>query len=179
MKKIKWIILIVLAVSLLVPPCVNAEYLADEKETLRGIKCVWVGIEPLPANIKELGLTEDIFQTDIELKLRLAGIKILSREERLKTLGMPHLYLNINTANTPPDVIFAWNVSLNLMQEVYLCTKINTSAHATTWTKFYTGYAGKDILEEQLRKKTKDLVDIFLNDYLAVNPKQVDKPKKK
>jgi hypothetical protein len=38
MKNIKWTILIVVAVSLLISPFVNAEYLAEQKETLRGIK---------------------------------------------------------------------------------------------------------------------------------------------
>ena len=72
---------------------------------------------------KVKGLTEDILRTDVELKLRLAGIKILSIEEQLKTLGMPWLYLNINTLTLPSGVLFSWTVFLHLRQEVDLRTK--------------------------------------------------------
>ncbi len=118
-------------------------------------------------------------QTDVELKLRLAGIKVLSREERYKTLGSPWLYLNINTITHPSGDLFSWNVSLHLGQEVYLCTKKDTMTSTATWRQSLAGYARGSRLKEELRSITKDLVDMFLNDYLAVNPKQVDKPKKK
>ena len=178
MKHIKWIIVIAVAVLLLVSPCVKAEYVSG-KETLRGIEGMAVAVEDLSPNVKELGLTEDILQTDIELKLKLAGIKVLSIEESVKTLRSPYLYLNILTVTHPSGVLFSWNVSLRLRQMVDLRTKKNTYTKAITWKKLRTGYAEKDILKDGLRKITKDMVDEFLNDYLAINPKQVDKPKKK
>ena len=180
MKNIKWIILIAVAVSLLVSPCMGAEYLTDKKETLRGIRGMCVSIENLSDNVKELGLTRDILRMDVELKLRLAGIKVLSiKEERLKSLDLPYLYLNINTVIQSSGVSFSYHVELALKQTVLLLTTKNTSTFAETWTKSITGYAGDNVLIDALRSNTKDLVDMFLNDYLAVNPKQVDKPKKK
>lgn len=44
MRKGKQIILITVAVLLLISPCVNSEFVADDRETLRGIKAIFVAI---------------------------------------------------------------------------------------------------------------------------------------
>jgi hypothetical protein len=41
--------------------------------TLKGISALSVLVEELPDSAKALGLTSDTLQTDVELKLRLAG----------------------------------------------------------------------------------------------------------
>ncbi len=177
MKRVKWIILVAVAVMLLISPCVNAEYVSEQKETLRGIEGVGVLVEHLEPGIKQLGLTRKILQTDVELKLRLAGVKVLSLEESFKTLRGAILYLYINTIPIRSDVIFIYNASLHLKQFVNLRTKEDTSTYAVTWAESSTGYAGKEVIKEVLRRITKDKVDMFLNDYLAVNPIQPNKPK--
>lgn len=67
-----------------------------ERATLKGLPGVYVGVEYFDEQDKAAGFDERIFQIDVELNLRLAGIKVLTKEERSATPGMPMLYLHVN-----------------------------------------------------------------------------------
>ena len=71
-------------------------------ELLLGIKEFAVLIENLPPEIKREGLTENIIRTDVELKLRLIGIKVITWGERLKVPGAPYLYVSANIIKFKP-----------------------------------------------------------------------------
>jgi hypothetical protein len=77
--------------------CANAYAQDNEstRNTLRGLKGVDVLIERLDQQILKDGLTVDSIRTDVELKLGLPGIRVLSPEERLKQLGSPYLHVNL------------------------------------------------------------------------------------
>ena len=47
-------------------------------------------VEDMTDDAKRLGLNTVQIQTDVELKLRLAGIKVLTKEERYGTPGTPY-----------------------------------------------------------------------------------------
>lgn len=65
--------------------CGNAY--AASPDTLKGLKGVYVVIEDLNEEVIKDGLTVDAIRTDVELKLRLAGIPVLLEEARLKEPG--------------------------------------------------------------------------------------------
>jgi hypothetical protein len=175
MKNIKWIILIVIAVSLLVSPCVNAEFV-EGKESLRGIKGVMVVVD-LGKMAESYGGIAEKIQTDVELKLRMAGIKIKSIEEYAEN---PTAYLAVEARFIfTPKITTIFKVGIYLVDIVRPLRNPNTRCWATTWRKEYLAFEEKARLEKTIRDQVKDLADQFLNDYLAVNPKQVDKPKKK
>jgi hypothetical protein len=48
-------------------------------------------IEGLPDGAKVLGLSEDMIKTDVELKLRLAGMRVTTMEDALNLPGSPYL----------------------------------------------------------------------------------------
>jgi hypothetical protein len=54
------------------------------RESLRGLRGVHVIVEVLRPAVKKGGLTEAMIRTDTELKLRLAGIRVLTQDEALK-----------------------------------------------------------------------------------------------
>ena len=62
---------------------------------------VYVAIALAP-DLEPAGLAKANIQTDLELKLRLAGIPVLSREEWLTTHG-PTLFLSINAMSRRDD----------------------------------------------------------------------------
>ena len=68
-----------------------------ELETLRGIKALHVIIKGFESEIEQYGLTREMIQNELETKLGLAGIKVLSREECLKEQGSPFLTLMVGT----------------------------------------------------------------------------------
>lgn len=84
-----------LVLFLLISPCAYAQD-DFQIESLRGLKGVLVLVEALKPEIEADGLRRDSIQTDVELKLRLAGIKVLTEEECLKEPGCPWLYVYIN-----------------------------------------------------------------------------------
>jgi len=145
-----------------------AEYYTDQKETLRGLTGVFVLIENLDPEIEKDGLTRSQIRTDVELKLRLAGIKVLSKEERLKSPGMPYLYVHTNIFKMEDIIGYVYSISVLLTQTVLLERDMKNSSFADTWKTAYVGITS-DL--ENIRMKIKGRVDKFINDYLAVNPK--------
>jgi len=79
-------------------PSVSAQ--GDDPRTLslKGISAVFVLVEDLPEGAR-LGLTDETIQTDVELKLRLAGIRVVTREESFKQPGSPLFYVRVNLSD--------------------------------------------------------------------------------
>ena len=72
------------------------------RATLKGLSGVYVGVEYFDEHNKAADFDKRTFQTDVELKLRLTGIKVLAEEEQLATPGMPILYLHVNALHKQP-----------------------------------------------------------------------------
>jgi hypothetical protein len=153
---------------LAVPALSDDEY---ERQSLVGLKGVALLVEELGAEAEKAGLSRSTFQTDVELKLRQAGIRILSVEEQITTPGAPYLYLNVNVLKLQSGYVY--DAGLFLRQSVFLAPAPKTLIlAATTWQALgVTGTIGPNNLG-RIREKVKDLVDQFLNAYLAANPKR-------
>ena len=122
----------------------------------------------------ELYLTQCLqqLQTDVELRLRQNGIKVLSEEEKSLTLGMPSLYVRVSVMINDKSQLVVYSISLQLQQNVLLLrdpTKICPGA--STWDTGSFGTVGESKIGT-MREDIKDKVDEFINDYLAVNPKK-------
>ncbi len=150
MKKIIWIALITLVVLLLVSPCVNAEVVTSQKETLRGIEGIYVEPAINQEAIKQ-GITKYIIKTDVELKLRLAGIEVLSQIS-IKEIGAAWLDLQIEVQPFPEPFSSTYKVNIELklkQSSTILKKRIPLSAFLTTWNHGGYGTAGKEILKKQ------------------------------
>jgi hypothetical protein len=60
------------------------------RQTLRGISGISVVVENLKEQARQGGLHEEDIRTDVELKLRLAGVKVLTAPESTALPGSPH-----------------------------------------------------------------------------------------
>jgi hypothetical protein len=128
------------------------------------------------------GLTDSQVQTDVELRLRRAGIRVLTPDEQDARPGSPYLYININTkaGDGPSAGLIAVNINVELRQSVRLARDPDIWVlHATTWSKSVLGLGGHAQLRH-VRESLGDQVDKFINDYYAANPErtpvQVPKP---
>ncbi len=138
---------------------------------LSGLKGVFVLVKELDPDANKIGLTKEIIQQDVELKLRMAGINVLTQRERYSEPGKPFLYINLNIITTSDS--FAYNILVELMQKVRLVRMPDLVHTGTTWSKGSTGHVSLNRMPEQvIRNRIKGLVDLFLNDYLSVNPKK-------
>ncbi len=139
------------------------------RASLKGLKGVYVLIEPLQADVERGGLNKTSIQTDVELKLRQAGITVLTEAEMLAALGHPTLYINVNTHSGP---MYAFSIRVELCQDVRLDRDPSLQlSDATTWSVGAVGTVGRNNFRD-IRDHIKDSVDEFINAYLSVNPKK-------
>lgn len=104
-----------------------------DRQTLKGLRRLAVVVEDLDPDL-ERQVSLSTLQTDIELKLRLAGITVLSQRETLRTLGSPYLYVRVNVlqSNSTPG-LFAYSVSVALKQRAALVRDPEILVGAETW----------------------------------------------
>jgi len=172
MDRKKWlIVLLVIVLTLALQSPVFAINGKSNRATLRGLSGVGVLIEQLAPEIEREGLIKNQLQIEVELKLKMAGIKVLTKEECLKTPGEPYLYININvnTAKTESD-IYPYSIDVLLMQKVFLLRDPKQTTYAVTWSTGGVGSIEKSILS-QLRGSVEEMVDLFIKTYLSENPK--------
>ena len=144
-------------------------------ESLRGLTGVGVSVESFSSDVKDkLPFDENQIRVDVELKLRTAGIKVLSREERFNTPGMPFLYIRVHiieTSELVPDLppVFSYNITVQLRQQVYLARNFEL-LFGSTWEKSVTDAV--DIKSVSItRDMVKNFLDQFIYDYVLVNSK--------
>ena len=120
-------------------------------------------IGDLSAEAKKTGLTDEELRTDVELKLRLAGIKIEPK-------SLQYLYIDI-TFLLGETERYAFVVRVNFRQMVRLQRDPSILLVATTWSDGGIAMGPGGDLRDNCRAMVRDYVDKFVNAYLSVNPK--------
>jgi hypothetical protein len=138
---------------------------AQDRRNLKGITAVCVVVENLPDGAKKLGLSEETLESDVELKLRPAGLRVVTDQECTNLPGSPYLYVRL-TATDPPE---AAAIEISLNQNATLERNGDFAPEVDTWEKIHViaNPSGQAV-----RDKINDLADEFLNDWLSVNPKK-------
>jgi hypothetical protein len=139
-----------------------------QRRSLEGINEVHVIVEKIKVDAeKGSGFTDQI-QTDVELKLRNSGIKVLSLEDSASSTRKATLHITVSIAKATE--VYGYSVFVELIQAVNLKNKTADSLPATTWEREVTGLLPTTKLDE-LRRNVADLTDQFINDCLAANGK--------
>jgi len=139
-----------------------------ERSSLYGLPGVYVLVESLNLDMEKDGLTKDQLRKEVESQLRNAGIRVLTREEKLKTPGNPQLYVNVNLLKSSSPFAYAYSVEINLEQEVALVRKPKMRTVATTWSQGSVGIVGIANLKA-IQETVRGRVDHFIHDYFAAN----------
>jgi len=181
MKKQLSRIIFILIISLFIQPLIGysqteltEELINIRREPLKGIKGIYVVIENIKPEAIELGITRELLKTEVEPKLRLAGLIIHSREEYLKdSTTVQQLYVNLNILRIifGDIIIYPFNIRIALSETVYI-ERDFTRSTAIRWNEASVGATTKENSLKLIREQLKILLDKFLNDYLAVNPKK-------
>lgn len=137
----------------------------ETSANLKGISTLYVVIEALPAGAKTLGLSKDAIQTDVELKLRLAGIRIVTPEEGKNLPGRAFVYIAVSVANDARAADF----DIYLDQDARLERNSQFAPAVETWR---TGSLISNPSAQGIRTEIKDGIDEFLNAWLSVNPRK-------
>ena len=172
MKKLRFIIFIALALVPVLSPRTGAEYVSDQKGTLRGIEALLIVIGQLPPEVKELGLTREQLRTEVASAIRLAGITVVPLEA-FPTLD-PYLYITITTVYREPHL--SYSLQSELKQLVYLGRDKGISCDATTWTRKKTGITERAHAKSEITGNIRRLVEKFITDYKAVHHREAATP---
>jgi biotin operon repressor len=158
---------VTLALLNIAPLSLAGQY-SIQQESLRDLKGVYISVESLAPEIQKDGLTEDRIQKDVELMLRKAGIKILSKKEWFDAEGSPCLYVNAHVLKLRATREYIYSVTISLKQTVYPARKPVEIAGAATWT--IGGIIGITPDLDKIRASVKTQVEEFIKAYLGVNP---------
>jgi hypothetical protein len=147
-------------------------------DSLKGLEGVEVLVEELKADLENYNLTALDIQTDVEAKLRAAGIKIFSKQENEKKqpLHKPYLYVKVNSYKPVwRKEVIAFHIEIALKQLVTIPPEhgkyYEKSFYAPTWYKSRLGVIfPRDI--PKIRDAVSELTDKFIAAYLRENPKK-------
>jgi hypothetical protein len=136
--------------------------------TLQGIRKISVVVEKLDEESTKYGVTEQTLRTQTELELRRTGITVGDRAE--SALDSPTLYVRL-TAMAAAG-LHVYHIELFVEQNATLRRDPNITAYgAITWDKTNLGIVGSTEYSNNVHKNLGTLLEMFLNDYLSVNPK--------
>jgi hypothetical protein len=142
----------------------------ETRRTLRGLKEIFLYVEPLDPQIEKMGLTRNQIQTDTESRLKLAGIHVQAGEDFLRGKGHPYLYVNANISVLKTQITrYLFYIRIELNQEVLLVRTPETKVSTVTWS---AGGWGIDFGLDNIRQTVKTQVDKFIDAFLAENPKE-------
>jgi hypothetical protein len=168
MRKQRWFVFILTVVF-----CFSAHgvILAVEDKhnrlALRGVSQVWLSVEKMPPHIVQAGLTSKKIKRDMELKLRMAGMKLLSGEDFDKTTDRQWILVSVQFRQ--PEVSgYVYSIDLYFFENQYT-TQFNKFIPVRTYNvPRLFGYTHN---LSDIRKATKAVMSRFINDWLAENPK--------
>lgn len=141
----------------------------NTRQSLKGLRGLSVLVEALETEVERNGLNKASIQTDVELKLRQAGIAVLTEAGSHAAPGEPFLYVNVSTSGGP---LYAYSIEVEFRQTVRLDRDPSIKIFgATTWSVGGGGAVGQHSLRD-IRDGIEDYVDGFINAYLSVNPKR-------
>ena len=129
-------------------------------------------VEYLHPAAEPFGPTKDILTTDIEGRLRQAGIRVFSHAEAISSvMFLPRFYVFVGTVpgNRPLTNLYILGLRAELHQRL-LSPITKQMVSSITWQNEGTGYAGGDHLSEDVRRSVAVFTDAFVIDFLAANP---------
>jgi hypothetical protein len=132
-----------------------------ERQTLKGIKVISVQVEALRPEVEGDGLTQAQIKTDVEQRLREAGIQVNDGASAT-------LVVNVNAVLVGQAApLYAVSAQVAVEQDVLVR---GLDATACTWSVGGIAAVGKANLP-MVRDFVRSKVDKFIDAYFSVNPK--------
>ena len=147
-------------------------FVTEPHEILAGLQGVGVIVEAFQPEAKKYGLTEQVFRKLTESRLRQYGVRVLTGQQQLQTPGRSYLHVSITPVIIEDVNFVAVSVSIKLNELTTLWRNPATVVMVTTWDTGQVMLLEKENLDI-VKEATQNLIDEFINAYLAANPDSV------
>jgi len=139
----------------------------DDRVTLTGLSPISVVVEELSSVAQKNGLTAASVQTDVERRLRQAGISLTPDADA-------YLYVHVTVADPGGALPLPYYVDVSLMQEVTVPRGVRTRTplQCPTWGLNSLGLVSGPGLKVAIGDRVAQFVDQFVRAYQSVNPKK-------
>jgi hypothetical protein len=139
-----------------------------QRPAIQGLTAVGVMIEDLSQELEQDGVTESHLQTDVERRLRKAGIRVLTDAQWQEAPESPYLYVRVTAAKRAYG-LYGYAISVHLKQVVVLTRDPGIRLFAATWETGGVGTIGA-MNVRGLRQSVTAYVDEFITAYRTMNP---------
>jgi hypothetical protein len=159
-----------MSLALLVLPALLLASETEEESPLLGLTELELVIAALEPELEKGGLAPEQIRTDVEQKLRMAGIEVLDRDDTLPDKELTAtLYVNLHTIKGGRyGFSYIYHVYVECVREAFSKEAPPIEPLAPMWSRSLLD-ATNDV--EEIRKGIIGVVDMFLDDYFSVNPK--------
>ena len=125
-----------------VPGSPRTIYNADPSgASLKGLKAVYVSVQYDAPPQPQYGLAKDDLRSEVELTLKVNGIRTLNRRQWKSAAGKPFLFVHIvgNTLNpNQKEASYFYTLNVELIQQVGLQRKPDVRCEGVTWSEATT-----------------------------------------
>ncbi|HEY6074099.1 MAG TPA: hypothetical protein VIV15_12105 [Anaerolineales bacterium] len=149
-------------------PCTVFGGTKYERESLKAMSGVRVSVSNSDKTLATHGITVAMLKKNVELKLRVAKIKVYDdpSDPVWGRTGRPEIHVNVIGGELDP--VAAYGIEVLLLQDAVL-KRGNQPVRATTWRSADVTYGVVGYAHAGIRKMLGEAIDNFINDYLAVN----------
>ena len=140
---------------------------AADRELLRGLDGFRLVVDRIRPDVERDGLFRSTLREDMELRLHMGGVKVLSEEEAEKKPDAPCLYLYVDALKC--SLGYVYKIRLSLMEPVKL-VRNNVKVPATVLS--IPDELGITSNLSEIRDAAGDFVDEFVKAWKSVNPKK-------
>ena len=140
-----------------------------EKASLKGMSRVSVVVTTTP-EAEQDGLTSEFIKTEVEARLRTAGIKVIEKGEWTTDDGI--LSVTISALPIEKLPLYACSFTLDLKQAVTALRDRNSRMMGATWQAGGIAAFGRTQFKEAVKRNTVEFVESFISDYKAANPQK-------
>jgi len=165
------VICLVLLLTFFTSPNVSGTTL-DNDATLHGLNGVGVVIENINQETQRDGLDPNQIRADVEIRLRKAGIKVLTGSKYRKESGLPYLDVNVSAVKSKKLDLYAYHIAVEVYQLMTLNRDRNIVSFSDTWSTGSTGMVDTANFSKNVKEEIVDTLDRFVNAYLAMNPEK-------
>lgn len=171
-KCMRWI----RSAMLLAVICIDPVYAQSKPNPLDKVSKVTTLVNYSSTGQAPHGISEERLRTILELRLRTAGLRVLSQDEdRVDPDLNPYMYLEVSTLQTMSrsgDAL-GWTYSVRLSARLFGVVPINKSrAPIELWANSTMGVSGKDSASAETERVVTEMCESFLNSWLAANPRR-------